>query len=57
MDTENINNTNESKKFRYYFTGKLNRKESSKIFRRLIFTTFEKTLNLHIRTANLRYSL
>ena len=35
MDTENIN-TNESNKFRYYFTGKLNRKKSSKIFRRLI---------------------
>ena len=35
MNTKNIN-TDESKKFRYYFTGKLNRKKSSKIFRRLI---------------------
>ena len=56
MNTEN-SRTNESNKFRYYFTVKLNLKNPSKniaLVNLSIYYTW-KTLNLHITTTILRY--
>ena len=60
MNTEN-SKTNESNKFIYQFTDKLNLKKTqiTKILDWLIyvFTTPVKTLNLHTTTRNLKYLL
>ena len=58
MNIEN-SQTNESNKFFYEFTDKLNLKNPNKTMAlaNLTFTIHEKTLNLHIKTMNLRFLL
>ena len=60
MNTEN-SKINESNKFRYCFTDKLNLKNRSKnialVDLSICYTWRGKTLNLHIPTWNLRYLL
>ena len=53
MSFEN-SKTNESNKFRYYHTDKLNLKNPSKNIP-LVFITNAKTFHLHITTTNVRY--